>query len=229
MFRLGFRLLRFAIRWFVRVLVLVILAGAALVVFRDTLLRELLSRRIERVTGLGTHLGGVETRFDRAAPALTLTDVVLTNTPDFGGTPMLVLPELRLELDADALRYRELRLRTARVRIDLFSVVRNQRGETNVFAVLGGMNERATPGDAAVVSPPGLEFTGVETLDLSFGTLRLIDLGQPANNRELRVALTNEILHQVKSAADFTPLVLRVLVREVSAGLKSGLAPAAPR
>lgn len=215
-----FRVLRFVLRWSVRAALLGLILLVALVVFRDVLLREYLVRRVQHVTGLESHLGSVET--DTARSAVTLHDLRILDSPDFGGAPLLTLPELHLELDREALAYRELRLRLARVRIDELRVVRNQRGETNLLAVLAHANDRANAADAAVISPPGLVFTGVETLDLTFGTLHLVDLARPQNSRDLRIGITNEILREVKSTADFTPLLLRVMIRELGAGLRPG-------
>lgn len=215
------RLLKFCLRWSFRILVLGIALVALALFFRHELLREILLRRITAVTGLETQLGAVRT--DTASRGLTLSNLLVRNSAEFGGTPLLRASELHLELDTDALRYREIRLRLARLRLEEFNVVRNARGETNVFALLRSVNTNATPADAVVVAPPGLEFTGIETLDLTFETLRFIDLAHASNSREIRVALTNEILREVRSTEDFAPLVLRVLVREIGAGLRSGL------
>ncbi len=214
-------MIRFLFRWLYRGLLLAIVLATALVLVKDTLLREWILYRVPRVTGLETRLESAETRLFTGT--LSLTGLQIFNSADFGGTPLLHLPELHLELDREALRYRELRFRLARVHVAEFNVVRNQRGETNLFALWRQVNERATAADAVTLSPPGLEFTGIETLNLTVGTVRFVDLGQPANSRELRVALTNEVLQNVKSTADFTPLLLRLLVRELGAGLGSGL------
>ena len=213
-------LLKFCLRWGLRILALGIALIALGLLFRHELLRGILRHRIATLTGLETQLG--EVRTDAASRGLTLTDLLIQNSPDFGGTPLLRASELHLELDTDALRYREVRLRLARVRLEEFNVVRNARGETNLLALLGSVNTNATPADAVVVAPPGFEFTGIETLDLTFETLRFIDLAQASNSREIRVGLTNEILREVRSTEDFAPLVLRVLVREIGAGLRSG-------
>lgn len=214
-------LIKFCLRWGFRILMLGIVAVAVALFFRHELLREILLRRITAVTGLETQLG--EVRTDTATRGLTLNHLLIRNSAEFGGSPLLRASELHLELDTDALRYREIRLKLARLRLEEFNVVRNARGETNLFALLGSVNANATPADAVVVAPPGLEFTGIETLDLTFETLRFIDLAHASNSREIRVALTNEILREVRSTEDFAPLVLRVLVREIGAGLRLGL------
>lgn len=214
------RLLKFCLRWSFRIVMLGIALVALAVFFRHELIREILIRRISAVTGLETQLG--EVRTDASSRGLTLNHLLVRNSAEFGGSPLLRASELHVELDTDALRYREIRLRLARLRIEEFNVVRNARGETNLFALLGSVNTHATPADAVLVAPPGMEFTGIETLDLTFETLRFIDLGQASNSREIRVALTNEILREVRSTEDFAPLVLRVLVREIGAGLRSG-------
>lgn len=212
-------LFKFGLRWGFRLGLLAVAAVALVLVFRDLLLRAWVRHRIEHVTGLDTQLGGLTTDIHRRA--LTLHHLLVLNAPDFGGSPLLRLSELHLELDTEALARREFRLRLARVQLEEFDLVRNARGETNLHAILGHANTHATPADAAVVSPPGLEFTGIERLDLTFGTLRYLDLAQPALSRDIRVGLTNEILQNVRSAQDFTPLLLRLMFRELGTGLRS--------
>ena len=214
------RLLRFTLRWLIRGGVLALLIIAGLVVFRDAILREWLAYRLREVTGLESHVGGVDT--DWARTSLTVHNLKVVNSADFGGEPLLLAPELHIELERDALPSRELRFRYVRLRIDDVRSVRNQRGETNFMALLGRVETRAGAIDAAVISPPGLEFTGIETLDLTFGTLHIVDLANPRNSRDIPVGLTNEILHNVRSIADFTPLLLRVLIREIGSGLRRG-------
>ena len=214
------RLLRFTLRWLIRGGVLALLIVAGLALFRDVLLRQWLEYRLRAVTGLESHVAAVESEW--SPPSLTVRDIRILNSPEFGGEPLLLAPELHLELDRDAVRYRELHFTLARVRIDEVRAVRNQRGETNFMALLHRVEKEAGPVDAAVLSPPGLEFTGIGTLDLTFGTLHFVDLGNPGGNRDIRVAITNEVLQNVRSAADFTPLVMRVLIREIGAGLRHG-------
>lgn len=210
-------MIRFVLRWLLRALLLGLVTAIGLVLVRDRLLQEYLRHRLRVVSGFETRIGAVETHL--AESRLAIRDLELINTPDFGGSPLIVVPELQITLDAPALRRRELRFREVRLHVAAFDLVRNARGETNVFRVVEEAGRRAGPTDAVVVSPPGLEFRGVATLLLTVGTVRFLDLAHPARNRALAVGITNETLREVRSPADLHPLVFRVLLRELNSHL----------
>ncbi len=223
-------MIRFAFRWLFRLVVLLVVLVVGLILAKDILVREWVAYRLRTVTGLETRLDGARAHF--LAGSISLTGVQLYNSADFGGGPLLSAPEIHLELDTDALARREYRLRLARLHVSEFSLVRNTRGETNIYAIADHARRHANLGDAVLAGPPGLTFTGIDTLNLTFGTLRLVDLGIPGASRDFRVGLTNEILRNVRSEADLTPLLLRVLFREAASGLKDlfrgGDPPVAP-
>lgn len=206
-------MIRFVVRWLFRSLILAIVLATALFLLKDTLLREWLIFRIRTVTGLETRLQSVRSAW--LAGSVTLSHLEIFNSADFGGGRLLAVPDLHLELDAHRFWQREWRLRLARLHLAELNVVRNAAGATNLFALRRAVETRATPIDAVVIAPPGFEFTGIETLNLSLGTLRLIRLGPTNQVREIHLGVTNEILHNVRSEEDLTPLILRVMFREL--------------
>ena len=205
--------IRFLVRWVSRISALTLIALIGVVLLRDRLLHEFLLHRIRTVTGLETRLGSVESNL--ADTSITVSNLLLLNPPAFGGGTLTHIADLRLELDTGALRSRELRLYHARIHVTEFNVVRNQAGETNIFRTADHARTHASPVDAAIVAPPGLEFTGITTLQLTVGTVRLLDLANPAQPRVIHVGLTNELVSNVRSTADLHPLILRVVLREL--------------
>lgn len=213
--------IRFLLRWLARFLALAIITVIGVMLLRDHLLREVLLHRFRTLSGLEIRLESVESNL--AAPSITLSNLLVVNSPAFGGGPLAHIADLHLELDTEALRYRELRLHHARVHVTEFNVVRNQAGETNILRTVEHARQRASPLDAVVVAPPGLEFTGIGTLQLTVGTVRLIDLANPAHPRVIHVGITNESVANVRSMADLHPLILRVVLRELGSHLGRGL------
>jgi len=211
--------IRFAFRWLFRLLVVAIVAAAAAFLAKDILLREWALYRLRKVTGLETHLDSA--RAGLFTGTITLTDLRLYNSAEFGGGLLISVPDLHLEIDGDALPRRELRLKLGRLHIDEFNVVRNREGRTNIFELMETARERAGVLDALTVGAPGLEFTGIETLNLTLGTARFIQIGDPRATREFRVGVTNEIVHDVRSTSDLTPLLLKVVFREIGRGFQS--------
>ncbi|MCC7373953.1 MAG: hypothetical protein IT581_04810 [Verrucomicrobiales bacterium] len=208
-------MIRFVFRWLFRLLILAVVLATALFLARDALTREWILYRIRTVTGLETHLQSVRTAW--LAGSITLSQLEVFNSAEFGGGRLLSIPDLHLELDTSRLWQRELRLNLARLHLAELNVVRNAAGATNLFALRRNVEDRTSAVDAAILSPPGIDFAGIDTLNLTLGTLRLIQMGPTNQLREIRVGVTNEILRNVRSEQDFTPLILRVTFRELEA------------
>ena len=49
----------------------------------------------------------------------------------------------------------------------------------------------------------GVEFAGIDVLNLSLGSAKFIDLADKRNNREVRLDLQNQIFKNIKTEADF--------------------------
>lgn len=214
-------LIRFAFRWSLRLVALAIVLAVVLVVFRDALIREWLVFRLRSVTGLETHLASVSV--DLREASVTLEQLQIRNSPEFGGSWLLNAPRLRVELDTSAFARREIRLRSAYLHVAEASAVRSADGRTNIVVLQDTVNRQASLVDLIVLGPPGFSFGGIDTLDLTLGTLDLVDLTPPGFHHPIALRLTNEIVRDVRSTADLNPLLLRVVIREISTGITEGL------
>ena len=58
-----------------------------------------------------------------------------------------------------------------------------------------------------------VEFTGIDTLNLTLGKVRFIDLARPARNREIILGVENYVVKNVKSEKDLYGVVLIVLLK----------------
>lgn len=206
-------MIRFFFRWFFRLAVLAVVLAAALILLKDTLMREWIHYRLRSVTGLETRLGPVQSGF--LAGSLTVSDLHLYNPPEFGGGILLSIPDLHLQWDTSAARRGDLRFQLVRLHLAELSLVRNAQGQTNIYQILDDARHRVGLLDAALLHPPGFEFTGIDTLNLTLGTLRLVNLGPPVLQYDRRLGLTNEILRNVRSQADLSPLIFRFLLQEL--------------
>lgn len=213
-------LIRFVFRWSLRLIAFAIVLTVALVLFRDALLREWLVFRLQSLTGLETRLASAT--INLRDTSLTLEELQLRNSPEFGGSWLLVAPRLRFELDTAAFARREIRLRSALLHLAEASAVRSADGRTNVFALLDAVNRNASLVDLVFLGPPGFTFGGIDTLNLTLGNLHLVDLQPPGFHHPVALRLTNEVVHHVRSTEDLHPLLFRVLIREITAGISEG-------
>jgi hypothetical protein len=104
--------------------VLVVLAIVAFLSW-DWIVKKVAEKRIQAVTGMDTHMGkffvGVKT------PVIHIENFKLYNPAEFGGAPLVDLPELHLEYDKAALRAGKVRLKLLRVNLAEVNLVRRAR------------------------------------------------------------------------------------------------------
>jgi AsmA protein len=122
------------IKW----LFLLTIVGVALVVgllfSKDAIAKAAVEQQLRAQTGMDVKIG----KFSLSvwSPIATIENLTLANPADFGGIPFLNIRELHMEFDREALAHREVRLKLLKLNIAELTVVRNDRGETNlvVFA-----------------------------------------------------------------------------------------------
>jgi hypothetical protein len=207
------------VRWSVRVLlglvaVAVVLAGAA-IFMRDTIMKEVFTRRLRGATGMKVEVASVHVGMD--APTLTILGLRLYNTADFGGGLCLDMPELRVEYDRAALGRRIFHLTLARLDLSGLTVVKDKKGRIN-FETLKKA-EKATAARESWGS--GFKFDGVDTLELSLGKFHLSDLAS-GHEQVIDFGITNQVFHHVKTEADLSALSLLLALRGASSSGDAG-------
>lgn len=214
-------LIRFTFRWSLRLLAVALVLVGAAVIFRDTWIREWLLFRLRTITRLDTQLD--RAALDWRTGTLALENLRIRNSPEFGDSILLSAPSLKVDLDTAAWRHGTLRFREVSLHLAEASAVRSVDGRTNFFELLEAVKRNGSPLDLAVLAPPGFSFGGIDTLRLTLGTLHLVDLAPPGFRRSIALQITNEVLHQVQAPEDLHPLILRVLIREITAGISAEL------
>lgn len=209
-------MIRFITRWLFRLLILLIVLGVSLVLLKDILLKSWIESRIRSETGLEARIGGFELAL--LAPTLTLEDFILYNPAQFGGSPFLIIKEIHVEYDREALSHRELKITLLRFNLSEIDVVENQKGESNLqmFQALTQANSQKKPREQS------LDFMGIDTLNLTLGKIRFVSLKTPGPAREIDLGVKNQIQKNIKSAADLNAMILRLVLQKSSALVTQG-------
>ena len=195
------------IKWlFILILVAVGLI-VGLLLSKDAIAKAAAEQQIRAQTGMDVKIG----RFSIGllSPVVTIENFKLYNTPEFGGTPFLDIPELHIEFDRGALAQRKLHITLLRLNLAELTVVRNDRGRTNITnpAIL---RAPATPGTK---TGDAIEFTGVDVANLSLGTVQFLDLQNPRNNRAFNANLQNQVFRNVKTTGDLYGVLILLWLR----------------
>jgi uncharacterized protein involved in outer membrane biogenesis len=203
------------LKWLAGLVLLVIVLAVIFLLSLDTILRTVAVNRIRAQTGMdaeiGTfHLGLLE-------PVVTIKDLKLHNPPSFGGTPFLSIPEIHIEYDRDALAKNQIHLTLVRFNLGELDIVKNEAGETNLLSLGVALPEKGKKGGNKALKELkqriGLDFAGVDVLNVSIGTAKFIDLKDPSKNREQKIGIDNLVMKNVKTPADLAGLAVLFALR----------------
>jgi hypothetical protein len=205
------------LKCFFGLLLLVVVLAVILLLSRDAIFRVIAENRIRAQTGMDAEIGTFHVGLFE--PVVTIKNFKLYNPPDFGGTPFLNIPEIHIEYDRDALKHSQLHLTLVRFDLGELDIVKNEAGQTNLFTLgvalpaKGGKGKSGGSGLEEFKRRTNLDFQGIDVLNVSIGTLKYIDLKNPANDREQKIGIENLPIRNIKSQADLTGLAGVVALR----------------
>jgi uncharacterized protein involved in outer membrane biogenesis len=201
------------IRWFFKwTLRLCLLAVALVVIFLlslNSILRVVIEHNIRAQTGMEAEIGRFKLGWTE--PTLEIQDLKIYNPPGYGGTPFLNIAEIHAEYDRAALARREIHLTLLRFNLAELDIVKSQTGQTNIFSLA-----KMPPAKSSAPTAPnfkkqtGYDFQRIDTLNVSFGKAKYIDLQNPNNDREQTIGLSNCVVPNVKSMNDLAAVVVLV-------------------
>ncbi len=206
-------MIKFILKWLLRLVVLAVALVVVLLLARNAILRVYLEHQIHAQTGMDAEIGSFS--IGLAEPTVTIQNLRLYNPPAFAGTPFLDIREIHAEYDPAALARHELHVTLMRFNLGEIDVVKNQAGQTNIFSLGLTAPLKKTGGHAgpSFTKQTGLEFTGIDVLNVSIGTAKYIDLNNQRNNRTQVIGIQNCVLKNVKSQTDLIGLSAFVALR----------------
>ncbi len=205
-------MIKFIFKWVFRVVLLAVLLVVVAVFSIDPILRVVMENRIRAQTGMDAEIGRVS--LGLLEPTLTIQNFKLFNPPSFGGTLFLDIPEIHVEYDRAALAKSDLHLTLLRFNLGELDIVKNQAGQTNLFALSALPSVKKTGGSGrSFTRQTGLEFTGIDVLNVSIGKAQFIDLQDQHNNRTQPIGIENCVMRNVKTPADLGGLAVLIALR----------------
>ncbi len=204
------------LKWFFGLVLLLVVVAVIFFLSLDSILRVVVENRIRAQTGMDAEIG--KFHLGLLEPVITLKDFRIHNPPDFGGTPFLNIPEIHVEYDREALAKNQIHVTLMRFNLGELDIVKNEAGQTNLFAL--GVTLPAKGGKASGAQSlaefkrkTGLDFEGIDVLNVSVGSAKFIDLKNPANDRSQKIGIENLVMKNVKTPADLAGLAVLVALR----------------
>ena len=185
-------------KWAFRLFLLVVVLAVIFFLSLDTIIRVVMENRIRAQTGMDAEIG--KFTLGLVEPTITIKDFKLFNPPSFGGTPFLDIKEIHVEYDRAALAKSDLHITLLRFNLAELDIVKNQTGQTNIFSIAALPSVKKSGGkEKSFGAQTGMEFSGIDVLNVSIGKARFIDLKDPQNNREQVIGIENCVMKDVKT------------------------------
>jgi uncharacterized protein involved in outer membrane biogenesis len=207
------------LRWAIGIIVVLLVVAGVVLIFMDQIIKGVAVRRIRAQTGMEARIGELNVKL--GSGSLRIKDFQLLNPPQFGNSPMLVMPELFMEMDQEAARSGKLRFKEVRLHLSEFNLIKDKKGKFNVEGIEKIAKTNKTSSGSS--SGKSLEFGGIEKLYLTLGTLNYTDLGSPERNEVLKFDVQNEVFTHLQTEEDVKTwygalcvrLVLQMLTQEM--------------
>lgn len=188
----------------------VILLIAVAILSMDSIVRALTEKRIRDTTGMDVKIGRLSVGL--VSPGLTIEDFTLYNTAEFGGGPLVTMPELRLIIDSDAARAGKLKFNLVRLNLTEVSIVTDKKGRINLDhlkEIQAAENRKS--GKTNQVG--NFEFAGVDTLNVTLGHARFINLSDPRLDRDVKFGIDHQVFTNIKTMLDLETVAYALAMR----------------
>lgn len=212
------RLFKWIIRIALMLVALAIVVAVIILLTYNLVLRNTIQQQIQAQTGMDTQIGSFKLAL--LSPTVRMQNVKIANAPQFGGAPFLNISEIYVEYDRAALKKKEIHIKLARINLAELDIVKNQNGQTNIFALVRA--PQLHNGKTVAVSSAqkfdfkrqtGYDFQGIDELNISIGKIKFIDLSNPQNDREQNIGIQDFVMPNVKTSKDLDSLWVMVYLR----------------
>lgn len=210
-----FRSIGFFSKWIYRLIVIALLLLIGAYLLRDPLLQSLAEKRIRASIGLDARMDDLDVAL--LDQRVTLRNLRIYNTAEFGGGVMLDIAELHFELDAQALRDQELHFKLIRVEVAELGLVINKEEQTNFDAVREYRRQRRAeqPPNSPLddVIDPSLKFAGIDNLNLSVGQFTKTQLPASGPPEIVGINVRNAVYSDIRGKEDLLARLQPEIIR----------------
>jgi hypothetical protein len=208
------KMIKWIFKWLFRLFLLAVVLIVIFFLSLNSILRVVMEHNIRAQTGMDAEIGSVNLAL--TSPTIKIQNFKLYNSRDFGGTPFLDIPEIYVEYDRAALMRQKIHITLMRFNLGELDIVKNQAGQTNIFALGLKLPAKKSGGGQPEINfkkQTGYDFTGIDALNVSVGSVKFIDLKNPQNNRAQVIGVDNCVTPNVKSQTDLAPLIAIIVLR----------------
>ncbi|MEI7730291.1 MAG: hypothetical protein WCO56_12005 [Verrucomicrobiota bacterium] len=187
----------------------------------DTIARWVAEAQLKHQTGLDIKIGKLEVGIFH--PRFRIEHLVAYNRPEFGGSPMVVMPELLIEYDRDAMLSHTLHLNRLRLNLAEFHLVENATGLVNVAALYDAMTTKAP--SLKEENPKfsdfnrlKMQFGGIDSLEITVGKFKNTRLLSQPEVSEYEIGLSNRVFTNLQTELSLLSAMGQLALEGMQAG-----------
>ncbi|MDB6124306.1 MAG: hypothetical protein JWQ71_3299 [Pedosphaera sp.] len=211
--------MKFVFRWIFRLFILVLILVIAGILLLDTIAKAVAEYRIKHKTGLDVKIGKLEVGI--LNPKITIENFIVYNSAEFGGSPLIDMPELHVEYDRNALFSHKLHYKLVRLNLAQVNIVENKNGQVNIDVLQKRTQIAGLPGTSTNRNS-NYQFTGIDTLNFTLGKMNFMSMKQPTQVDELKMDMRNEVLTDIKSEKDLSAVLIVIMLKNGINPMSSG-------
>jgi hypothetical protein len=201
------------LRWAFRLLILLVMLLVAALLLRNTAVRKIAEYQFSKKTGLKIKIGSVDVGWK--SPYFSASNLVIYSRAEFGGSPMIVLPELEVQYDRDALKTHRLHCTLVRLNVANINIIENKNGRKNIEDLPGCARLLSTAN--AERKPPatfmGIKLTGIDKLNLTLGKATYRRIPPQDRIEELNLNVNHQQFSNIENEQDLRSALLVALLR----------------
>jgi hypothetical protein len=206
--------LRTILKWVIGLLGVLIALLVFAVIFKNPILKLAMCWNVKSSTGLNANIGKFD--LDLGRSQLAISNFQIFNSPSFGNSVMLDIPEIYLALESHDAANGKIRFKEIRLNMQELHVVQNTNGITNLELLQKTIETNSAKKGHVHVKT--IEFGGVDKIVVNLGKVKFTDLGNSANNVEMNLGVTNAVAQNLKSEEEMqnwaTALLLRLAIQQ---------------
>ena len=209
------------LRWLAIALVAFIVLVVVAFLCIDPVVKKIAEKRIHKETGMIAEIGKLHIGF--VDQSLTVTDFKLLNPPEFGGGPLVELPELHVQYDVDAMRSNIVHLRFVKIDMARLHIVENKEGKRNVDVLVSQAPKKKGPVTSPTSSTnvPSLpfQFGGIDKLEVTLGETKYSSDKFPERSFDRNLGIKNEVFKDIKNEQDLETVGIVIALKAGVANL----------
>jgi hypothetical protein len=206
--------LRTILKWVICLLGVLIALLVLAVIFKNPILKLATCWNVKSSTGLKANIGKFDLDFGRSQ--LAISNFQIFNSPSFGNSLMLDIPEIYLAFEPQEAANGKIRFKEIRFNMQELHVVQNTNGITNLELLQKTLETNSVK--KGHVHLKTIEFGGVDKMVVNLGKVKFTDLGNSTNNVVMNLGVTNAVAQNLKSEEEMqnwaTALVLRLAIQQ---------------